>query len=113
MKDFSLFYGPARGWLSVIALVVVGLMVVLTYPSRVGDGAGPGEAESPIAPAQVETFSTPAPPVEPGGDAPAPSAWEGVERVGRDVPVVSLQPSPEPMTEAGRDLVRQAGRSDP
>lgn len=127
MKDFSLFYGPLKAWLPVAAIAVLAMVVfinqasgseadcdltasadctspLLGEPELLGNGDG-----LDVAPTGL--------PMEPTGDTTAddpaaddePSPWDDFDPSDSEVPFVSLRPSPEPMTEAGEDLVRSTG----
>lgn len=114
MKDFSLFYGPLRTWLPVVAMAALAMVVFVTQT---------GSSDAPCDPAAVECSEplvgerqllgngdgldvTPAGlPTEAEADD-GPSPWDDFDPSTSEVPFVSLQPSPEPMTEAGEELVR-------
>ncbi len=121
MKDFSLLYGPARAWLPVLAIAVVAAVLVFSQGSddatSCPDGAAsvgcgsppPGERRLLVAETDGGLLSTS---TEPGGAETSDAdidPWAPARQSDREVPVVSLEPSPEPMTDAGRDLVRSAG----
>lgn len=121
MKDFSLLYGPVRTWLPVVAMAVLAIVVLLSQsagsetdcpagpssdcaepllgdPQLLGNGEGLDVAPAGVS-AEADTGSEPSP-------------WDGFEPSSAEVPFVSLQPSPDPMTEAGQDLVRSAGSDE-
>ncbi len=123
MKDFSLFHSPVRAWLPVLAMAAIGMILFLNQNSG---AAGPdcptdgsvvsADCPAPL-PARGELLVDDRVPIgsPTGADArPAeePSPWDRATRPGRDVPFVSLQPSPEPMTDAGEQLVRSAADDD-
>ncbi len=114
MKDFSLFYGPARTWLPVVAIAVLAMVVFVNQSGGSDAGCDPAAADCAeplvgerqllgngdgldVAPAGL--------PMETEADD-APSPWDDFDPSTSEVPFVSLKPSPEPMTEAGEDLVR-------
>ncbi len=122
MKDFSLFYGPLRTWLPVVAVATLAMVVFVTQS---------GSSDAPCDPAAVECSEplvgerqllgngdgldvTPAGlPMESEVDAhEEPSPWDRFDPSTSEVPFVSLQPSPEPMTEAGEELVRSTPAAD-
>lgn len=124
MKDFSLFYGPLKAWIPVAAIAVLAMVVFINQASgseadcdltTSADCTSPllGESELlgngdglDVAPTGL--------PMEPAGDATAddqadddePSPWDDFDPSASEVPIVSLRPAPEPMTEAGQDLAR-------
>jgi hypothetical protein len=125
MKDFSLFYGPLKAWLPVAAIAALAMVVFINQAAgseadcdlAASPGCAsplPGEAELlgngdglDVAPTGLPMERT-----EGGPDADAddaddePSPWDDFDPSQSEVPFVSLQPAPEPMTEAGRDLAR-------
>lgn len=127
MRDFSLLYGPARTWLP--AIVTVALLVVAVH-TTLGSLRPPLPDPDPAAPTAVEAGTVDlgsvvvpagARPGDPRGTVPVstsadPDPWAAYTEGGRsgdDVPITSLRPSPESMTDAGRDLVRGAADPDP
>lgn len=123
MKDFSLLYGPLKAWLPVLAIAALAMVVFINQAS--GSEAECGSAASAdctqpllgerellgngegldLAPTGLPSATDDAT----GGDDPAddePSPWDAFDPSSTEVPFVSLQPAPEPMTEAGEDLAR-------
>ena len=121
MKDFSLLYGPARAWLPVIAIAAVAFVVFLTNGSSSSEPPCSGQSDCPAAvPAEllVDDGSGVVVPTRSeveadDGDDGNEVDWERTGRTGGDVPFVSLQPSPDGLTEAGEDLVRSLDEGDP
>lgn len=119
MKDFSLFYGPARGWLPVIAIAAVALVVFLTNGSS-SEPPCVGRSDCPTAvPGELLVDDGSGVVVPTVSDAGADGGvgedgvdWDRTGRTGSDVPFVSLQPSPDGMTEAGEDLLRSLDDGD-
>lgn len=112
VKDFSLFYGPVRSWLPVVVMAVLGLIVFVNQSSSSEascDQVGATCAEPLLGERQLlgsgDGLDGPATPL---AEDTEPSAWESFDPEDNPVPFVSLRPSPEPMTEAGEDLVRSA-----
>lgn len=116
MKDFSLFYGPVRAWLPVIAMAA---LAVVVFVNQSGGSDAPCDptaadcAEPLVGERQLlgngdglDTAPTGLP-VDADADLDdEPSPWDAFDPSSSEVPFVSLQPSPEPMTEAGEELVR-------
>jgi len=114
MKDFSLFYGPVRAWLPVVAMAVLAMVIFVNQSGGdaecdraaaecaeplVGERQLLGNGEGlDVAPAGL--------PMETEDEADEPSPWDDFDPSTSEVPFVSLKPSPEPMTEAGQDLAR-------
>ena len=132
MKDFSLLYGPARTWLPIIAVAVLGVVVFLSQSSAEVGACGDGQVataagcpEPLVGDGQLLVDGDTPPPTArsigladgsdgAGGGAEADGSddpWGQAPGSGREVPFVSLEPSPEPMTDAGEDLVRSAEAS--
>ncbi|MEM9565705.1 MAG: hypothetical protein AAGA93_24000 [Actinomycetota bacterium] len=121
MKDFSLLHSRVRAWLPVLAMAAIGMILFLNQGS---DGAEPDcpaggtavSADCPVPlPVRGELLVDDQVPISSPMAADAddePSAWDRATRSGRDVPFVSLQPSPEPMTDAGEELVRSTSGED-
>ncbi len=115
MKDFSLFYGPARGWLPVLVIAAVALVVVLNSGSADSEPPCVGVAcQAPVAgellvDGDVDVVPTSS---EPDETDRSTVDWERTGRTGGDVPFVSLQPSSDGLTEAGEELVRSLGEGD-
>ena len=117
MKDFSLFYGPVRTWLPVVAMAVLGLVVIVSQssgsdrdctPSASAECAEPLLGERQLLGNDGDLDVAPAGSSTDRADRADPSPWDDFEPDDGSVPFVSLQPSPEPMTDAGQDLVRSA-----
>ena len=111
MRDFSLLYGPARTWAAIlgtaIVAVAIGFFVQGSANAQQGDQEIQAEAaanrSSSPDPADTDSAATPD-----GGDTDQDSSadrWSTAPQSAEDIPFVSLQPSPEPITEAGKDLV--------
>ena len=116
MRNFSLLYGPVRTWLPILAFVALAAVVFLEMSSSASDRGcdGPGCVE-PLTDGPELLRN------DRGLDADADSRgvddevdpWSRwAERSDRsepeEVPFVPLRPSPRPMTDAGRELVRDA-----
>lgn len=135
MKDFSLFHGPLKSWLPVVAIAALAMVVFINQAS--GSEADCGLTDSDLTDSDLTdsaACSEPllgerellgnddGPDVTPTGlpmetdDAPVegdePSPWDDFDPSASEVPFVSLQPAPEPMTEAGQDLARSTPGSD-
>ncbi len=107
MKDFSLFYGPARTWAVIVgtALVAIGIAIFSQSSS-----SGQQEIETENSAQRSSSQIQPEVEVEPADEADdavsdAAAAWARAPQSAADIPFVSLQPSPEPITDAGEELV--------
>lgn len=120
MRDFSLLYGPIRTWLPIVAFAVLAVVVFLETsssgsPERTCEGSAcqeplQGERELLRNEDGLDIDGTVDPPADPTTDGAEPDPWDRwSERSEPDeVPFIPLQPSPESMTEAGEELVREA-----
>ncbi len=110
MKDFSLLYGPARKW-----AVIVGTIVMAVAIGLFAQGRSSGQQEIQ-AETSAERSSSQSPRSEPQPAAPAADdqpedvsesaeEWSRAPQSAADIPFVSLKPSPEEITEAGKELI--------
>ncbi len=116
MKDFSLLYGPIRAWLPVVAMAALAMVVFINHAGGSDPDCDPAAVEcaEPLVGERQLLGNRDGLDVTPAG-APMepeavvdeqPSPWDDVDPSTSEVPFISLKPSPEPMTEAGEDLVR-------
>jgi hypothetical protein len=111
MRDFSLLYGPARTWAAVLGTAIVAVAIGFFVQGSANAQQSDQEIQAEAA---ANRSSSPSP-----ADADAAAStdgdetdqtssadrWSAAPQSAEDIPFVSLQPSPEPITEAGQDLV--------
>lgn len=119
MREFSLLHNRFRQVPVIVAIVGVGAVLFLLQSNN-DDAEDPNMVEA-VCPSAIDCKPEAAPSALPSNPAPAVEAptttldqeWSNVTPSGRDVPFISLQPSPDGVTDAGRELMAEAGAQRP